>query len=300
MTEYPDVERRDLELGKALRELPVPDTNPEFWSGLHVRLTAAALVPEDEAAGPEEAHGVSPHRSSIEDANVHILFQREQNETMNTQTSERPELIEIENGSGQKERPSWMIGIAASVVLIAGVVGFQAFVKTDETITVIVDSADEAPSGVDPTIAVPTTDSSNPTAPTLDEAVLGGLAYPSEWDLETGSIQLKDGKWEGEPADGAGSTFDVVTLTEHVGSEDGNSALVVLAGHGGGSGTFYDLYLITERADGTVQVSQPVLLGDRITFNTLTFDGSMVDAIYTDGFGEKFDRQFEVVDGELS
>jgi hypothetical protein len=290
MTEYSDVEDRDSELGHALRDLAMPPQNPEFWSDLRANLLASAEL------------DVGPPSSSASEAVSEDLFQTKQNEVMPTKTPHRPDLVDVSHAPEHRDRPSWMIGVAASVLLLVGVIGYQFFTDQDESV-VLIDTADGTPSetGVpDASVVVPTTDARAAVAPAIDEAVLGDLLYPSDWDLEAGAIQLTDGRWEGEPEDGAGSTFPVVTLTDHIVSpSDENSAIAVLAGDGGGSGTFYQLYVITKQADESFHVSQPVDLGDRITFATLTFDGATVVAIYTDGFGDTYDQQFTAVDGKL-
>ncbi len=282
MTEYPDVENQDWQLGSALRDLAMPPENPVFWADLHANLLASTELDD------------RPPALSVSEATSQDLFQRKQNQVMPTKAPLRPDFVDVGPAPEHGDRPSWMIGVAASILLLAGVVGYQFFLNQKDSV-VLVNSTDEAPSEADAPI-LPSTIAST----AIDEAILGDLLYPSDWDLETGTIRLTNGRWEGEPEDGAGSTFPVVTLTDHIVSPtEEDSAIAVLAGDGGGSGTFFELYVVTKQADGSFHVSQPVVLGDRITFTTLTFDGSTVVAIYTDGFGDTHDRQLTVVEGEL-
>ncbi len=274
---------RDEELGLALRNLPVPREDPGFWADVQTGLTMAA------AEEPPE--------------NLRSMKATD----MPTDHSERPQPLELVRPQEYRERPSWLVAVAASILLVVGVFVYQALANNDGS-PGMVDSTNSDGVLVADDPAVPTTakeaapeeTTSVPAQSAIDEQVLGQLAYPSDWDPGVESIQLSDGVWEGEPADGPGSTFPVVTLANHVvDPETGTAAGVVLAGDGGGSGTFYELYLVSLQTDGSLHVSQPVTLGDRVEFSRFTFDGSSISVVYTDWFDEEFDQAYQITDGEL-
>lgn len=276
---------RDEELGLALRSLPVPRESPGFWTDVHTGLMMAAT---DE---PSEI------RQSMKATD------------MSTDLFERSEPLELVRPQEYRERPSWLVAVAASVLLVAGVFAYQALRSEDGGPSVVdFTNSDGTPIDDDPA-SVPTTaeeatpdeTTSGPTQLAIDEQTLGGLAYPSDWDPDAESILLSNGVWEGQPVEGSGSTFPVVRLSDYVVDPGlGASAAVVLAGDGGGSGTFYQLYLVTRQADGSLRVSQPVTLGDRVEFSRFAFDGSSISVAYSDWFNEEFDQVYQNTDGELS
>jgi heat shock protein HslJ len=120
-------------------------------------------------------------------------------------------------------------------------------------------------------------------APTLQE--LQNMTYTSEW-TESGLAPLVDGEYREQAAPDS-ATEIVVQLTDNIvagmlGLEQEASA-VVLVSQPGGSGSFYDLAVVT-RIDGEPVNITTSLIGDRIQINSMSIqDGEIILDMITHG-----------------
>ena len=109
----------------------------------------------------------------------------------------------------------------------------------------------------------------NSTLPAPAPADPASMTYRSPW-LEAGQVTLAQGVYRAPAAPGSAAAF-VVRLTDRqaFGTLAGQEAgAVVLATQTGGSGTFYDLALLTLENNGWVN-SDVLLLGDRVDIHAL-------------------------------
>ena len=120
-------------------------------------------------------------------------------------------------------------------------------------------------------------DEDEPTPPPIpitgDE--LRNLSYPNEWPAD-GVAPLTDGVYA-EPIPDSVAQVRVEFRRAAFGELDGRAAAaVVLATSGGGTGTFYELHVLTRDDRGTPRSVARHLLGDRIVLQGLTFDGEAI------------------------
>lgn len=115
-------------------------------------------------------------------------------------------------------------------------------------------------------------------APTL--AALGSLEY-SLTAFDGAQVRLVDGRFEAPP-DAPREDLLVASAELHplsgVGELDGDGspdAVVVLAGNGGGSGTFYELVAVLNGAEGLRPLAG-IALGDRIDLRRIEVSGRAV------------------------
>jgi len=106
---------------------------------------------------------------------------------------------------------------------------------------------------------------------------LGNAEYRSVW-TEDGIVQLEDGEYREQAAPDSASELLVLLFEYHAFGEleDGApAAAVVLVTSGGGSGSFYDLALVTKEGDELVNVAV-TSLGDRVGINSLSFEDEKI------------------------
>ena len=151
-------------------------------------------------------------------------------------------------------------------------------------------------------------DEDEPTPPPIpitgDE--LRNLSYPNEWPAD-GVAPLRDGIYT-EPIPDSAARVGVEFRRAAFGQLDGRAAAaVVLATSGGGSGTFYELHVVTRDAGGTPRSVARHLLGDRIGLQGLAFDRDTIRVDFT-GFApgdgaccptRNVTHVFRLLDGEL-
>ena len=105
------------------------------------------------------------------------------------------------------------------------------------------------------------------TPPLTIDALRNGT-YPVE-AVSGGSATLKDGHFEAAAAPGSASKVTVDVVLANLGTISGQPVgVVVLASSGGGSGVFYDVYVVD--AGGKTLAKDN--LGDRIKVQTLAID----------------------------
>ncbi len=134
--------------------------------------------------------------------------------------------------------------------------------------------------------------SNSESAPVPDEvmAAAANASYPLEYTA-TGTAQLTAGEYR-EPAAEGSATEIVVQLSDYlaVGElSDGLPAIaVILVSQTGGSGTFYDLAVLTEQ-DGQLVPTAVTYLGDRIIINSLTIEeGQIIVDMVVQGENDPF------------
>ena len=151
-------------------------------------------------------------------------------------------------------------------------------------------------------------DEDEPTPPPIpitgDE--LRNLSYPNEWPAD-GVAPLTDGVYA-EPIPDSVAQVRVEFRRAAFGELDGRAAAaVVLATSGGGTGTFYELHVLTRDDRGTPRSVARHLLGDRIGLQSLAFDRDTIRVDFT-GFApgdgaccptRNVTHVFRLLDGEL-
>lgn len=266
------VEQRDYRLGRKLRDLYIPPERPGFWAEVHTALTTA----ETESATTPRSKTVS---SATEPENVPVLTQ--------LRTERRQ----------QRPRKAWIVAIAAAFVAVLAIAPLGLF-RGDQVLVDDVGTGSAGPGLSAPTSTDAATATPSPIVNNLTEATLANLTYANDSSI---GVQLVDGTASSEPI-GDGVTTTTVKLWSFVsGDLDGDGdgdAVVELVTDGGGSGTFSDLYVVMNTAEGT-RVSLPVALGDRISALDVTIDDAGVRLSFTDRNGNDFNRSYGVVDGEL-
>jgi hypothetical protein len=131
---------------------------------------------------------------------------------------------------------------------------------------------------VEPTATIVAT-----TAAELTEAILDNLTYQG---LYTETIQLVNGRYEGEPFVAGGTSRPTVTRLPLVAFGDLNGdgvddAAVLLVENSGGSGSFVFLAAVINQGGSPENVST-ILLGDRVELQWLAIsDGQIVAEIVT-------------------
>jgi heat shock protein HslJ len=132
---------------------------------------------------------------------------------------------------------------------------------------------------MDPAHATPAADAAR-SAPTIDElkrVSFGGL------QVQSGTVTLVDGRWEGTPSAAGGSSrprVDLVTdfrLAADLDGDGRDEAVVLLAESNGGSGVLVDL-AVTARDGDAVRNLATVLLGDRVQVRDLRLVGATLVA----------------------
>jgi heat shock protein HslJ len=123
-----------------------------------------------------------------------------------------------------------------------------------------------------------------------------------------GPVTLREGEYRALAAPGAASAV-AVRLTDKVafGGPGGDTAAIVVQSSLGGSGTFYELALLSRRAEGWVN-TDTVLLGDRVRVRAVAIEESVVTVdLLTHGPGEPLccptaetRRRFEIRGGRLA
>jgi len=123
-----------------------------------------------------------------------------------------------------------------------------------------------------------------------------------------GPVTLTNGEYHAPAAPGSASEV-AVRLTDKVafGGPGGDTAAIVVQSSLGGSGTFYELALLSRRAEGWVN-TDTVLLGDRVKVRAVAIEGNVVTAdLLTHAPGEPLccptaetRRRFEIRGGRLA
>lgn len=107
---------------------------------------------------------------------------------------------------------------------------------------------------------------------TLDQLL--NADYASQW-AQSGRAQLSDGQYREAAAPGAATEIIVrATDLSALGDLDGDGAgdgVIVLESDPGGSGVFFDLFGVLNRAAQPLTLA-PVPLGDRVQVNDVTLD----------------------------
>jgi hypothetical protein len=109
------------------------------------------------------------------------------------------------------------------------------------------------------------------TKPTciFTDTELKNVEYQSEW-IDSGTVKLTNGEYRVQAAPGSASEI-IIFLTDHAACgklEEQDAMAVVLVSSGGGSGSFYDLAVLTE-TDGRPENVAIHSLGDRVMVNSL-------------------------------
>lgn len=148
---------RDRVVAQALRDLPVPDHGPAFWSDLEARL---ASEPAPLAAAPARP---APGRAVTED-------------------DDPGDRRVVPLGPGERRRTrstAWIASIAAVVVLVVGAVVLIGRTEPDAERLRVAE-----PSGEEPAVTPSTTSPSEPAAATPDAAVVAWLEAVGAGDIE--------------------------------------------------------------------------------------------------------------------
>ena len=170
----------------------------------------------------------------------------------------------------------------------SGVVSYDAINADIAAETANVDS-ESSESSVDNGAAAGTNSAG---APVPDEvmAAAANASYPLEYTA-TGTVQLTDGEFHEPAAEGSASEINV-QMSDHIAvgemSDGQQMATVILVSQTGGTGTFYDLAVLTEQ-DGQLVPTAVNYLGDRIAVNSLTIeDGQIVADLVVQGQEDPF------------
>lgn len=94
--------------------------------------------------------------------------------------------------------------------------------------------------------------------------------------VKPGTVTLTNGEFRAPAAPGSASEVSVrLTDKSAFGGAQSNRAAIVVQSSLGGSGTFYELALLSRRAEGWVN-TDTVLLGDRVKVRAVAIEGSVV------------------------
>ena len=105
---------------------------------------------------------------------------------------------------------------------------------------------------------------------------LRNALYKSEW-TQSGEVKLTNGEYREKVVPGS-ATEIVIKLTDQVafGELDGKKvAAVILMTNAGGSGTFFDLAIVAEKAGKLIHVAT-ANLGDRVKINVLSIENGEI------------------------
>ncbi|MXY79489.1 MAG: hypothetical protein F4Y94_07355, partial [Chloroflexi bacterium] len=109
---------------------------------------------------------------------------------------------------------------------------------------------------------------------------LRNLGYANDWPTD-GVAPLSDGVYT-EPIPDSAAHVGVEFRRAAFGRLGGrDAAAVVLATSGGGSGTFYELHVVTRDAAGAAQSIARHMIGDRIRLQGLAFDHDTIRVDFT-------------------
>lgn len=112
--------------------------------------------------------------------------------------------------------------------------------------------------------------------PGLSPSDLANATYPSEY-VPAGSVTLAEGEFS-EPAAPGSATNITVRMTRYLAYGELNgqpSAALVLVSDPGGSGTFYDLYVMVSQ-DGVPTSVATISLGDRVEINSIAIENNQI------------------------
>jgi len=126
--------------------------------------------------------------------------------------------------------------------------------------------------------------------------------------VTSGPVTLTHGEYRAPAAPGSASEI-AVRLTDKMafGGPGSDTAAIVVQSSLGGSGTFYELALLSRRAEGWIN-TDTVLLGDRVKARAVAIEGGVVTVdLLTHAPGEPLccpsvetRRRFEIRDGRLA
>jgi len=166
--------------------------------------------------------------------------------------------------------------------------GVASFVAIEALETEASESKNSEGSGMDGEVEAE--QSAETTVPDEVLAAAANASYPLEY-TSTGTAQLAGGEYHEAAADDSAAEI-VVQLSDYIAvgelNEGQPAAAVILVSQTGGSGTFYDLAVLTEQ-DGQLIPTALTYLGDRIIVNSLTIeDGQIVVDMVVQGQEDPF------------
>jgi heat shock protein HslJ len=112
--------------------------------------------------------------------------------------------------------------------------------------------------------------------PGLSPQELANATYPTQY-VPAGSVTLENGRFS-EPVAPDSATEVKVSLTRWLAYGELNdqpAAALVLVSDPGGSGTFYDLYVMVSQNSQPVSLAS-TMLGDRVQINSMTIENSQI------------------------
>lgn len=112
--------------------------------------------------------------------------------------------------------------------------------------------------------------------PGLSPQDLANATYPTQ-NHPSGSVTLENGRFS-EPIAPGSATEIKVQVTRHLAYGELNgqpAAAIVLVSDPGGSGTFYDLYMMVSQNDQPVSLAS-TMLGDRVQINSIAVEDNQI------------------------